>query len=92
VRDINVDLEGVLGVGAADGAADTVTVNATDQVDVIDVAAVAGEIHITGLTATVRITHADPLLDRLIVNTLGGVDQVNIGAGVAALIGVTVNQ
>ena len=31
VRDINVDLEGVLGGGAADGAADTVTVNATDR-------------------------------------------------------------
>jgi hypothetical protein len=92
VRDITVDLEGVLGGGAADGAADTVTVNATDGVDLIDVAAVANETHVTGLTAIVRITHADPLLDKLIVNSLGGVDQVNVGAGVAALIGVTVNQ
>ena len=92
VQDIDVDLEGVLGGGAADGAADTVTVNATEGVDLIDVAAVAGETNVTGLTATVRIAHADPLLDQLIVNTLGGVDQVNVGAGVAALIGVTVNQ
>ena len=92
VRDITVDLEGVLGGGGADGAADTVTVNATDGVDLIDVAAVAGETHVTGLTATVRIAHADPLLDKLIVNTLGGVDLVNVGEGVAALIGVTVNQ
>lgn len=43
VEDITVDLEGVLDGGAADGAADTVTVNATDGVDDIDVAAVAGE-------------------------------------------------
>lgn len=92
VQDIGVDLEGVLGGDAADGAVDTVTVNATDGVDVIAVAAVAGETHVTGLTATVRIAHADPSHDQLIVNTLAGIDQVDVGAGVAALIGVTVNQ
>ena len=36
--------------------------------------------------------HADPALDQLIVNTLAGLDQVNVGAGVAGLIGVTVIQ
>ena len=68
------------------------TVNATDVIDVIDVSAVAGETRLTGLTATVRIEHADPLLDQLVVNTLAGLDLVNVGAGVAALIGLTVNQ
>ena len=68
------------------------TVNATNGVDVIDVAAVAGETQLTGLAATVRVAHADPALDQLIVNTLAGLDQVNVGAGVAGLIGVTTNQ
>ncbi len=92
MEDVNVDLETVIGGGAADGAADTVTVNATNGVDVIDVAAVAGETQLTGLAAAVSIAHADPALDQLIVNTLGGLDQVDVGAGVAALIGVTTNQ
>jgi Ca2+-binding RTX toxin-like protein len=92
MEDVDVDLEGVIGGGTADGAADTVTVNATNGVDVIDVAAVAGETQLTGLAAAVRIAHADPALDQLIVNTLAGLDQVNVGAGVAGLIGVTTNQ
>jgi len=39
----------------------------------------------------VRIAHSDPALDQLVLNTLAGVDQVTVGAGVAALIAVTVN-
>jgi Ca2+-binding RTX toxin-like protein len=92
MEDVDVDLEGVIDGGASDGVADTVTVNATNGVDVIDVAAVAGETQLTGLAAAVRIAHADPALDQLTVNTLGGLDQVDVGAGVAALIGVTTNQ
>ena len=60
MEDVNVDLEAVIGGGAADGVADTVTVNATNGVDIIDVAAVAGETQLTGLAASVRIAHADP--------------------------------
>jgi Ca2+-binding RTX toxin-like protein len=92
LEDVNVDLEGVIGGGAADGAADTVTVNATNGVDTIDVAAAGGEVVVTGLAATVRVAHADPLLDQLVLNTLAGADQVTIGAGVDALLGLTVNQ
>ena len=92
LEDVTVDLEAAIDGGAPDGLADTVTVNATNGVDVIDVDAVGGETVVTGLAATVRVSRADPLLDQLVLNTLAGIDQVNLGAGVSALIGVTVNQ
>jgi hypothetical protein len=91
MKDVNVDLAGVLGGGAPDGAADLVTVNATPGVDVVDIFAVDGETLVTGLAATVRIAHSEPALDQLVLNTLAGLDQVTVGAGVAALIPVTVN-
>lgn len=95
MRDVNVDLAGAIaapGGGAPDGAADSVTVNATSGVDDIDVAASGGEIQVAGLAATVRIAHSELALDQLIVNTLAGDDEVSVGAGVAALIALTVND
>ena len=79
VQDVDVDLANAIGGGAGDGAADTVTVNATNRVDRIDVDAVDGETVVTGLAATTRIAHAEPHLDKLVVNTLAGVDPVDVG-------------
>jgi len=92
VKDVNIDLEGVLGGGAPDGAADIVTVSATPGVDVVDIFAVDGETLVTGLAADVRIAHSDPAFDQLVVNTLAGLDQVTVDPDVAALIAVTVND
>jgi Ca2+-binding RTX toxin-like protein len=90
LEDLNVDLAGVIGGQTPDGAADTVTMNATAGVDIVDIQAVKGTTRVSGLAATVRIANADPALDKLVLNTLAGIDQVNVGTGVAALIGVTV--
>ncbi len=92
LEDVNVDLAGVIGGHMPDGAADTVTVNATAGVDAVDIQAVQRTTRLSGLAATVRIANADPALDELVLNTLAGLDQVTVGAGVAALIGVTVND
>ncbi|MGH3076741.1 MAG: calcium-binding protein, partial [Gaiellaceae bacterium] len=92
VSEVVVDLASTIGGNAGDGAADLITANGTNGVDLIDVAAAGGGVQVTGLAADVRIAHADLALDQLIVNTLAGVDQVNVGAGVAGLIGVTVIQ
>ena len=92
MADVNVDLgDGGLGTGAPDGAADIVTVNATAGVDGIDIDAVGGAVEVSGLSATVRISNADPALDELIINTLAGADQVTVDPGAAARIAVTVN-
>ena len=45
---------------------------------------------VDGLAATVHVTHADPEGDRLDVDTLGGDDQVSIGAGVNGLVQLAV--
>jgi hypothetical protein len=47
---------------------------------------------VSGLAATVRILHPEVANDDVIINGLGGVDDIITGPGVTTLIGVTVNQ
>jgi Ca2+-binding RTX toxin-like protein len=91
LEELNVDLESALDSRTPDAVADSVIVNATGGVDVVDIEAVRGQTRVSGLVPTVRIARADPGLDTLVLNTLAGDDQVSVGAGVAALMGVTVN-
>ena len=90
LKDLNVNLAAVLGSKAPDVVADTVTVNATAGADIVDIVSAAGKTRVSGLAATVQIANADAALDKLVLNTLAGVDQVTIGAGL--LLGVTVND
>ncbi|HEX2288283.1 MAG TPA: calcium-binding protein [Gaiellaceae bacterium] len=83
---VEFDLESAIGGGVGDGAADTVTVNGTNGVDNVNVAANAGGVDVTGLAAAVRIEHSEAANDLLLVKTLAGNDNVDVGAGVAALI------
>jgi hypothetical protein len=87
---VNIDLGGSGGV--PDSQADTVTINGTESPDTINVTANSGAVLITGLAAQFQITHADPTLDKLVINGLGGLDVINVGPGVTSLIQVTVNQ
>jgi Ca2+-binding RTX toxin-like protein len=89
VTQVNVDL-GVGGIG--DLSADTVTVNGTDLPDTIDVTASNGAVLVDGLGAQLRITHADPAIDTLTVNGLGGTDSISLGPGVTSLIQVILNE
>ncbi len=87
---IDVDLAGALGGSAGDGLADTVTVKGTTGDDIIAADATGAAIQVSGLTAFVRITHADPANDRLVIDTLDGADHVALDPALAGLILVSV--
>jgi len=77
VTDVAIDL-------GDDGAADTVTVNATGGDDVVRIVNTGGVVTVTGLSATVTIANFDAS-DRLVVNGLGGDDVINASGFNAAL-------
>jgi Ca2+-binding RTX toxin-like protein len=88
----SIDLEGVLGGGLGDGQPDNVIVNGSNARDDIRVRADGDIVDVTGLAPRVRIAHSEPANDRLTVNGLGGNDRFVVGAGLDALIQLTVNQ
>ena len=88
---VDVDLAAALGGSAADGAADTVTVTGTDGNDTIAADANGAAVDVSGLPAAVRITHADPALDKLVIDTLAGADSVHLDPALPGLIGASVN-
>jgi hypothetical protein len=92
VRLANIDLEGILGGGLGDGQPDNITVNGSNSPDEIRVRADGDIVDVAGLVPRVRIAHAEAANDRLTVNGLGGNDSFFVGAGLAALIQVSVNE
>ena len=90
LKRVNVDLAATIGGSTADGQADTVTVAATKGDDEIDADAHRAAVEVSGLAAFVRITHADPASDKLIIDTVAGADDVSLDPALAALILVSV--
>ena len=86
---IDIDLRGPNGGG--DGAADTVTVNATNGADVFGVAGDAGGVSVFGLQAAVNIFFQEQANDRLTLNGLGGDDVINATSLEADGIQLTMN-
>ena len=76
VRQLNIDLAGPLGGSSGDGAADRVTIVGTDGNDRIDVSGDSGAVKVSGLAAAISVLHPEAALDRIDINTLGGVDSV----------------
>ena len=66
---VDVDLAAALGGSAGDGQADTVTVAGTNGDDTIAADANGAAVEVSGLAAFVRITHADPASDTLIIDS-----------------------
>ncbi len=91
VKNIELDLETVIGGGAGDGAVDTTTINGTAGNDSILIAPNAGAVDVTGLAAAVKIEHSEAANDVLNVNALGGNDTINGSVGLAALIKVSMD-
>jgi Ca2+-binding RTX toxin-like protein len=91
LTEVNVDLAGTLGGSSGDGAADTVTVNATQGGDVIIVAGDASGVTMIGLQATVNMVLAEAANDRLVLNVLGGGDVIDASALEADGIQLTMN-
>jgi hypothetical protein len=89
LRRVNVDLAAALGGSTADRTADTVNVNGTKGDDSIAADANGTAVDVSGLAAFVRITHADPDKDTLVIDPVTGNDHVAIDPALAALIQVT---
>ena len=89
LRRVDVDLAAALGGSTADGKADTVNVNGTKGDDSIFADANGNAVEVSGLTAFVRITHADPAKDTLVIDPVTGNDDVAIDPALAALIQVS---
>ena len=89
LRRVDVDLAAALGGSTADGKADTVNVNGTKGDDSIAADANGNAVEVSGLAAFVRITHADPAKDTLVIDPVTGNDDVAIDPALAALIQVS---
>ena len=90
LRLVSVDLAEVLGGAAADRVADTVTVVGTAAVDSIAATLAGSEIHVSGLQATTDVAHADATLDRLVIDSAAGDDDVSLDPAVTGSILTTV--
>jgi Ca2+-binding RTX toxin-like protein len=76
VTDVNLDL-GLTAGGPGDGAADNVIVKGTAGDDHIKVEGKNGSATVSGLSATVNLTGAEPANDTLELDTLGGNDTID---------------
>ncbi|WP_165233699.1 calcium-binding protein [Aquisphaera sp. JC669] len=85
----DVDLRGPGGGG--DGAADSVTVNGTQGADNFGAAGDSGGVSVFGLHTAVNVFFADPTIDRLTLNGLGGDDVINASSLEADGIKLTMN-
>jgi Ca2+-binding RTX toxin-like protein len=83
VTQLNLDLAGVPGSGAGDGAADTVTVEGTAGDDAITVAGGATGVSVAGLAAQINITGAEAANDQLTISAQAG-DDALAATGLAA--------
>jgi Ca2+-binding RTX toxin-like protein len=86
LKTVALDLAAAIGGGAGDGAADSVTVNGTNNHDDIQASAIGSVVEVVGAPISVQIDHSEVANDKLTVNGLGGDDDVAIGRDAAALI------
>jgi Ca2+-binding RTX toxin-like protein len=80
VGEVAVNLSGIIGGTAGDGAADNVIVNGTNGDDDVVVSGDASGVGVAGLAPDVSITGAEAGSDRLTVNLLGGNDVLDATA------------
>ena len=91
VTKVDVDLEGAVGSGTGDTAADMVTVNGTAVSDNVGIGPVGSDVRVAGLFTAVLVGHSEAANDTLKVNTVAGDDMVTAGIGLAAKIMLTVD-
>ncbi|WP_076865758.1 beta strand repeat-containing protein [Bradyrhizobium mercantei] len=89
VKHVTIDLEASGGGG--DGAADTVTVDGTNNADQITVALVGANVVVSGLTADVTIIGQEGANDSLVINASGGDDTINASALPAGQLALTID-
>ena len=84
LKSANVDLGAFDGTG--DGATDTVTVNATNRADRVQVTRSGSQVLTTGLAAQTTINGSEAVNDTLRINTLDGRDSVTVDPDAELLI------
>ncbi len=89
VRKVDVDLGAQLNTGGGDAAVDAITVTGTPGSDLARVSGSPGNVRVSGLSAEVRLSDAEPT-DQLTVDTLAGRDRVATGRLAANVIGLTI--
>lgn len=77
---VNIDLAGAFGGNAGDGAADTITLQATNGDDAVTISLVNGNLVVDGLASQVVISNFEGNLDRLVINGLAGDDVIDASA------------
>src|SRR5262249_27012795 len=90
VTQVNIDLAGTLGGATGDGQVDSITVDGTDNADVITIAGTGTDYSVTGLPAAVNV-HNSESTDKLSVNALGGNDTVSAAAMAASTVQITID-
>jgi Ca2+-binding RTX toxin-like protein len=88
VESVDVDL-GVGGVG--DAAVDSVTVNATNNANVVRISGASGGVSVLSPYVTVGIVDAEPANDSLIVNASTGADLVSASTLASTSVALTLN-
>src|SRR5262249_15251086 len=88
VNQVNIDLSG--STGTPDGAADTVTVNATQGADVFGVKGNASGVTVFGLEAVTKLAFMDAT-DQLTLNGQGGDDSIDASGLAAGTLQLTIN-
>jgi Ca2+-binding RTX toxin-like protein len=88
---VTLDFEAANGGGTGDGAADSVTVNGTNDPDDIQISADGSAVDLFGAQPNLRIDHSEAANDKLTVNGLGGADTITAGDGLAELIQLVIN-
>jgi Ca2+-binding RTX toxin-like protein len=91
VTEVNVNLASTIGGTAGDGAADTITINATNGSDTIVIVGDATGVTILGLAAAIHISGFEAANDRIVINSLGGDDVIEASGLAAGSIQLTAN-
>jgi Ca2+-binding RTX toxin-like protein len=89
VTTIDIDLRGSSSGG--DGAADTITVNASQGADIFGASGAAGGVVVFGLSETVNIFSPEAGNDRLVLNGQGGNDVIDASGLKAGAVRLTMN-
>lgn len=89
VRKVDVDLGAQLNTSGGDSAADAITVTGTPGKDRIRVSGSGSNVQVSGLSAEVRLSDAEPT-DQLTINTLTGNDRVSTTRHLSNIIGFSI--
>jgi Ca2+-binding RTX toxin-like protein len=91
VTQVQLELGSTPGGSTGDGAADLVTVNATNANNTVNVTASGSTVSVAGLQEVVTINNAEAANDRLTIMGLGGNDTINANTLAASVISLTID-